>query len=165
MEVAQARPHKQLDYLDFEKAFSTPKAQHGGYRPGAGRPRGSQSRKTIEKELRRKATHELLLEHVLYKEKVSYLDKNGNVRTKRRVRLLLILDALFARAMTGDIQAISVYLDRTIGKPGYMPGHYPSESAAARAHRDEPEAEQRVPSKAMIEAAKAYRRALAEEEA
>lgn len=163
MQTVQTRP--QLDYLDFQTPFPKPKARHGGYRPGAGRPKGSQSRKTVERELRQKATHELLLEHVLYKEKVSYLDKHGNVRTKHRERLLLILDALFARAVTGDIQAIRVYLDRTIGKPGYMAGHYSSERAAARASTEEPVTEHRPPTKAELAAMKAYREALAEEEA
>src|SRR3989344_4257046 len=105
MQTVQEKSHRQLDYLDFQTGFPKPKASHGGYRPGAGRPKGSQSRKTVERELRKKATHELLLEHVLYKEKISYFDKSGTIKSKRRARLLLVLDMMFAKAMAGDIQA------------------------------------------------------------
>lgn len=161
----------QLDYLDLQTPFHTPKARHGGFRPGAGRPKGSKSRVTVERELRQKATHELLMEHLLYKEKVSYVDKNGTVRIKRRTRMEILLDMLFRVAMNSpkfsdSLRATREYLDRTMGKPGYMADHYPTERLAREAserNRQEylaaKEALERPVSQAMIAGAIAYHEA------
>lgn len=166
-----SRTGAELDYLDFQSPFHAPKARHGGFRPGAGRPKGSKSRVTVERELRQKATHELLLAHLLYKEKVSYVDKNGNVRIRRRTRLEILLDTLFRMAMysaksSDSLRATREYLDRTMGKPGYMADHYPTERLAREAserNRQEylaaKEALERPASKAEIAAAIAYHRA------
>lgn len=160
-----------LDYLDFQRPFHAPKARHGGFRPGAGRPKGSKSRVTVERELRQKATHEILLEHLLYKEKVSYVDKNGNVRIKRRTRMEILLDMLFRMAMhspksSDSLRATREYLDRTMGKPGYIADHYPTERLAREAserNRQEylaaKEAQERPVSQATIAAAIAYHEA------
>lgn len=162
---------QQLDYLDFQTPFHTPKTRHGGFRPGAGRPKGSKSRVTVERELRQKATHELLMEHVLGKEKVSYIDKNGNVRIKRRTRMEILLDMLFRVAMNSpkfsdSLRATREYLDRTMGKPGYMADHYPTERLAREAserNRQEylaaKEALEKPVSRAVIAAAIAYHEA------
>lgn len=171
----QPRAGTELDYLDFQTPFHAPKARHGGFRPGAGRPKGSKSRVTVERELRQKATHEILLEHLLYKEKVSYVDKNGNVRIKRRTRMEILLDMLFRMAMhspksSDSLRATREYLDRTMGKPGYMADHYPTERLAREAserNRQEylaaREALERGAGKAEITAAIAYHRACIDE--
>lgn len=156
------RPVSGLDYLDITAPIQKPK--HGGYRTGAGRPKGAKSRETIETEQRRKALQDYIIEHALHKEKVTYFDERGNLKTKKRERVLLILDVLFQEAMKGNLPAIKLYLDRALGKVGYMAGHYSSSRAAASAYREEPEVEQHPPSKADIAAVEAYEKALAEEE-
>jgi len=156
------RPVPGLDYLDITAPIQKPR--HGGYRPGAGRPKGAKNRETVETEQRRDALQHYIIEHALLKEKITYFDKHGNLKTKKRERVLLILDMLFQEAMKGNLPAIKLYLDRALGKVGYMAGHYSSSRAAAAAYREEPEVERRPPSKAAIAAMEAYEKTLAEEE-
>lgn len=79
---------------------------NGGKRPGAGRP--------FTKE--RQLAESYALQKVLVKEQ-----RNGQIRTVRKERLLVVMDQLFKIAMTGSgnqrIRAISLYLDYAIGKP------------------------------------------------
>lgn len=159
-----------LDYLDFHTPIQAEGARgrHGGYRPGAGRPKGSKSWKTKQEQDRRTIFHKALVEHVLGKEKVSYIDKNGNMRTKRRTRLLLILDTLFHTAMQSPkpsdrLSATKEYLNRTVGKPGYMADHYSTERLANEASEQNRkeylvarEALRRTASKAEVAAAIAF---------
>lgn len=176
--VAQTRPGRigQLDYLDFPATLEKPtKGTHGGYRPGAGRPKGSKSWKTKQQEERKDLFHKVLIEHVLGKEKVSYIDKNGNVQIKWRTRLEILLDALFRMAMyspkfSDSLRAMREYLDRTMGKPGYMVDHYPTERLAREAserNRQEylaaKEAMDRPVSRAQVAAAIAYHKTIIQE--
>lgn len=175
--LPQSKTIDQLDYLDFHAPTQVEEARgrHGGYRPGAGRPKGSKSWKTKQEEDRRTLFHKALVEHVLGKEKVSYIDKDGNMRTKRRTRLLLILDTLFHTAMQATkpsdrLSATKEYLNRTVGKPGYMADHYSTERLAREAsannrqgHLAAKEALERPASKAEIAAAIAYHKACIDE--
>jgi hypothetical protein len=67
--------------------------QNGGKRPGAGRPKGSQARHTIQAITFKKA----LIDAVLKEKKP-------------------LIDALVAKAKTGDIPALREIVDRVLGR-------------------------------------------------
>lgn len=76
-----------------EKKGYVKKGGNGGVRPGAGMPKGKKTRKTIEKE---KAAEYLM----------------------RRIgeKMEPIATALIDKALTGDVPALSITLDRGLGK-------------------------------------------------
>ena len=79
------------------------RAFNGGARKGAGRPISVLDRYYIK----------FALEKVVVRE-----FRHGQIRRVKKTRLQVAMDKLFKMSMEGNLKAIRVFLDRTMGKPG-----------------------------------------------